>query len=102
MYIHKHRRGLIDAPRIHKLFHLKELALRYVFGWPIGAVCAHYLFGSKTYDAPVTEGFIFRGNTKVEDDDGFIDESNTSLDYSAQIRKEDRTRRLFIPGKIRD
>ena len=99
-YIHKHRKGLIDSSRQHMLHHFKEVFVRFPIGYGLGFAATLFLFGNVSKDAPISQGLIIGGNTEVKEDKS-IDESNTSLDYSADLLKNSRTRR-YIPGKIRD
>ena len=49
-YIHVHRRGLLDASRINKWHHVKELAVRLCIGVFINKILGMYLFGPACTD----------------------------------------------------
>ena len=78
IYIHKHRRGLLDVSRIHKMHHAKEIVVRLVLGAAFGWIGSQYLFG------PASQDFL-TGPAPNKLESRVIDESDTTLEYSSAL-----------------
>ena len=47
-YVNTHRRGLLDASRVMKVHHAKEVVIRLALGFVLAKASCFYLFGPKS------------------------------------------------------
>ena len=74
----------MDATRVQKIHHSKEIFARILIGYLAGKALTLYLFGPKDMDKPL---YGFEANQNIDD----LPDDETSLEYSTALVKKKST-----------